>query len=167
MAKSPKAHKLNKADSLPASSPTSETQPKPRFSRKATFLHAGSLILMFGVFMFLSIQLYNRSLIERTPVGGEGYLLQIQPNGETQKTPFTLTASQAIEMASIIDQADYQKGRNEKILGQVTIDLDKNYYEKFNITPSGVVRFRGWNRSGALPEDQAQRLLEIAIIGAN
>lgn len=153
-------------ETLVSSSPTKTVSTPRRFSRRATFLHAGALIVMFAVFMFLSIQLNNRTLIERIPHGGTGYLLQTAQDGSMIKTPIKLTATNAVEMASIIDQAVYEGNQKSNILGQVTIELDKNYREKFNITQSGVVRFRGWNRSGSLSPEQVQRLLEIAILSA-
>ena len=134
--------------------------PKRIFLRRATFLHAGSLFLMLIVFIFLSFNLANRTLEELAPTGGKALAVE---NGKEKALQLELNASQAMQIAKIIDSAPYEKLQNKTALAKIELTYGKAAPDSFTITPSGVICRRGWYNQRKLSAEDVERIIEIAF----
>ncbi len=135
-------------------------QPKKKFLRRATFLHAGSLMVMLGVFVLLSVQLANRSLEQLLPTGGTVTLFQ--QTAEPEKS-YPLNAGQSLLIAKIIDSAEYENLVNTQKIGKITLKLTNGPMETFDLTVDGIIAHRGWYTQRKLNSDEIKRIIEIAV----
>lgn len=117
-------------------------------------------MLMLAVFIFLSIHLANRTLVELSPSGGQMVLKGT--NGQADAT-YTLNAAQAVQIAGIIDSAPYINLENKTELAEIELTFDKAERMRYTLTPEGVISFRGWYNQRKLAADNIQKIIAVSV----
>ena len=97
---------------------------------------------------------------ELVPSGGKATAVQ---NGAEKVVERDLNATQAMQIAKIIDSAPYENLQNKTELAKIELKYVKAAQDTFTIVPSGVISRRGWYNQRKLDPQQVEQILEIAF----